>query len=419
MAAPLPVNELITQDVVNAINAFVRPDGTPTGLVAKRPVKSALDPGTGDLSTYVWVDTIKSVPAPWGQLGWQLVLAIATYVREAAGDVPIDQRLLLAMSDVHRAVMADPRRNGKCYVDNHPLPPELVPSQGKGVTCVWSYLACEYRTLRSDPTVLAPAATNELLFQGGSSVLFAPDGGGRPLRLADMRITPLVEPMVRQATDDTNGASRVADEVVVGYRTAFEIDGENLSPQMMAWQLAGSAVGVYDQAGSPLVNLVATVAAADSVVVLRDQQGSPLVPIASVQLVTSPTSSNPTVYAPGTDYLVDADCLAEGFLKIPPGSTIPPGPVLVSLTPTAVAGRPAFDVAAECGFKGTARIVWRDAAGRTVVHGDFRASLVAQPVTEGPGRLAQTKLLLTVLDGGSASAGRVLYPAGSVPAVGY
>ena len=416
-----PVDEQIVNDIALALTGVMTTSaaGVSAKLAVKRATTATGSIGTDDLETLVWFDDPEPAPAPYGQSGWKAVFEVCVYVREDAAGLPIDRRLALVKADVHAALLADPRRGGRLVVDCSFTKILFLDGGESGVSSVRSYLTCEYRTVRGNPRQLAPAAGNELLYQAGATLLFAPAAGGKQVRLADLRVTPLIEPRTEEATDDTNGLGRVADEVVTGVRTRYEVEGENLSPQMLAWQLGGSAVGLYGRAAIPLVNLPVVVGGPDSIVMLVDVQGHPLVPVASVQSVTSPTANNPTVYVAGTDYLVDADCLAEGFIKIPAGSTIPAGMALVNLTPAAVAGRPTFDVAAGCGFRGVARIVWQDATGRTIVHGDFPASIVAQSATTEPGRPAVTKLTLTVLDGGQATAGRVLYPAGSVPAAGY
>ena len=414
-----PVNERILQDLVAALAKAKSADGAPAGLKPRRATTDLRDVDPKDLSVYVWADTFQPLPAPWGQTGWLMTVVIAAYVQESASDVPIDQRLLTAMSDVQRAVMVDPRRAGLCYADNALAPPQLGPD---GLaSCVWTYLECEFRTLRSDPTRLAPQSANEVLFGGGASLHLAAYAGPRSLgpwrRYADLKVTPLYEPDQRFGSDDRDGPARPRDVTDVSFHQAYEVEADYLNPDLLAWQLAGGPVGSYDQAGTPLANVAHVVAAVDSVVPLTDADRRPFYNVAAVTAVTSPAG---VAYQAGRDWVADADALAEGLIRIPATSTIPAGSaVLVSFAPTAATGRPVFDAAMACSPRYRARLVWRASDGRTIVRDAFDAALAVESVTDAQSGPVHTKFKLTVLDDGSASpAGRVLMPAGVVPARG-
>lgn len=417
---PDPIVEQLAANINAALAGVTKTAGYTGDLNVIRATTSTTEIDPSDLKTVIWQENPRPMPAPYGQVGRKQIFAIVVYIREGeTTGVPIDRRINLVVADIERALMADPRRGGICYIDNVFGEPSLEPNNDR-FSSVWIFLQCDYRTLRSDPRKIAPAATNEAFFQGGTVLLLARYTSQRTIgawqRFQDLMIMPLIEPRVATAEDDREGLSRPVEELYVGYRQKYEIEGEQISPEILVWRLGGGAIEQLSRMADPIVAAPHLVAEIDAVVPLYDLNSSPVFLIDSVETVTDATGA--TTYDEGTDYIADAESLKQGFIKIPAGSSIPGGSVIkVSFTPTAFSGRPVFDVAMAPSFRVRARIIWLASDGQVMVHGDFDGSIVAQSVTNEAGMPSTTKLHLTVLDDGSANrCGRMVLAAGPLPA---
>jgi hypothetical protein len=420
---PEPVSEQLAIAIFNALSEVTVVHGYTGDLIVVRATTSATDTNPENLKSVIWQWDPEPQPAPWGQAGWMQIFEIDTAIRESSTGKPVDQRINEASADVQRALMVDRRFGGICHIDAKIIASKANADPAKGYSGVRNYLHCEYRTLTTDPRVLAPTSPNQSFFQGGAVLYLAPYVSERSYgawrRFDNLKITPLIQPKLDSVHDDREGIGHPIDEQHVGYDQKYEIESDFLNLDILGWQMGGGPPDTYSQAATPIVGVSHTVFSADSVVLLHDAGGNPFFNIASIQAVTD--VSGLTTYVSPTDYIADADALREGVLKIPSGSSIAANSVIhVSFTPTAANGRPAFDVAVADAFRVRARVVWRAADGQMMVHPDFKGSLVAQSVTDGITATITTKLLLTVLDDGSGKpAGRFILPSGALPTAGF
>lgn len=422
------VSERIAQNVLAAVSGVTVANGFTMDLVEVERAKTreeAIDPK--DLKTVIWQHPTRPPEnrrAPWGQIEWADIYEICVFARlPKLSTTPVDQKLNAIRCDVERTLMADPRRGGLCFEDNRLGDPIVTNDPETKIYSIRTLLLCNYRTVRSDPRVLAPAATNEQLFQGGATLFIAPYVSRQTLgpwqRFSDLKITPQVEPVTASAKDDRDGVSFPVDEDIVEFKDRYEIDTDSISPQLLQWRLRGGQTQSISRVSTPLTNVAHFGASPDSVVLLQDASKEPIYAATSVELVTSADGS--VTYVANSDYIADAGSLGQGFIKIPPTSSIPANStLLISLTPVAMTGRPSFDVAVACHQRVRTRIVWDASDGQRIVHGDFDASLLAQTVTVDPDEPQQTKLFLNVLsDDSDRRVGRMIIPAGPLPTTGY
>ena len=421
-----PIAEQIAADVLRVVSGITTPPYTFKPLAPQRAVTATDNIDPADLKTIVSTYTLKPRwTAPYGIEERAMVVQAGVYLREGTTALPMDRRAQLVLADLEQALMADRRRSGLCYLDNI-VADRIVDDgvRGEVATGIWSVhvlLLCEFRTLVGQPAVLAPGAGNEGYFQGGCALLVAEHLGERVLGpwhfFGNLQVLPIIEPEIDVINDDRNGALRELEEESVGFRLKYEIGGDYLNPQLLAWYYGGGAAELVTQSGSPLVNVTHVVAGVDSVLPLHDAANNPVFGIASVQSI----AAGAVTYVAGVDYIVDAEAMASGMIKLPATSSIAAGVVSVSFTPTASASRPAFEVAAVCRRNVAARLIWSDSTGAASrVHGDFKGSIVPVSMTDPETKLSTIKLHLTVLDDGTSTPNsRIILPAGALPTAGY
>ncbi len=422
-----PVSEKLAENVIATLRGVTVANGYACTLANPRRTTAAVDDvDAADLSTTVWQHEIKPlgpVAVPFGQTEWSHVFAITVVIRLSGTDPsPIGRRINLIRADVERALMRDPRRGGVCYVDNRFDTPIVTEDSAARIFGLTVLLLCQYRTLRGDPTKLAPAAGNELFFQGGATLYVAPKFNayleGPWQRYADVRAVPRLVPDTETVSDDADGMSRPAHERYAAHAVAYEIDVGYLNPDVIVRQVGGASVDTFTQAGGTYVAVPHGAADAGGLMPLLDAPRPNGVPVFGVTAVGAVTSGDgTTTYVAGIDYTADPAMLADGMLAVPLGSTIPPGStVLVTFTAPSQS-RPAVAVGTACAAGVRARIVWTASDGTQLVHGDFDASLVATSAAATPGEPSSTKLTLNVLgDGSAVPMGRYLLPAGPKPA---
>lgn len=421
-----PICERIAQNVVDALQKITVANGYSAPLASiTRAGFSREQPDPQDLATEIWqysVESATDVKAPYGQRELADVIEVCVYIRDDSNSDAIrDRRLNLARSDIEKALMADPRRGGLCYIDNiFYQQPDRVAYSDTGIYSISIYLYCCYRVMRDDPARLAPVARNQFSFQGGAVLLMARYVNQRQLgafrQFENLRIAPLHEPTTDTMKDDREGAWRNQQEITVGYDDKYEINGEDISPQMLAWLMGGGDVELVNQSETALAGISHLVYETDSVIPLHDSAGTSLFEIVSIESVTDQSAAN--TYELGSDYLAEPEMLRRGIIAIPSGSTIPAGSaVLISFTPGELSARPAFDVSVNCDIRVKARIEWSASDGSLLVHDFFDASFVAQSETREEDKRATTQFYLTILGNGSSTpAGRFIIPAGPIPA---
>lgn len=411
-----PISEQIAANVVSALQDI---DGTGEYYTALSNVirtDASLDDITfNNLEAVVIDESIapdKDKKAPWGQQEWIHAFGITVFIKQAASDpTPISTRINLARADVERALFVDPRRDGLCYVDNKIFDVGISKNQTSGIYGFTVVLLCEYRTMRGQPNVLAPAGNNEQYFQGGAVLLLAPYISQRQIgawrRLQDLRIVPALDPQTETiSTDRNDGLTRPTDTLYSGHKLKFTIEADYQNQDILAWRFGGSGNTVITQSAQT-VSATVVVNSVDSVIPVS------LLPIQSVQSVGS--------YVAGTDYIADAVSLSQGIILIPPGSRIPaPCAVTVNYTIPTITSRPAFNPAKIEDARHRARIIWIAADGQQLVFGDFDASIVATISAADAAAINSTTFMLTVLDDGSGTpAGQLISVAGPLPTAGY
>jgi hypothetical protein len=426
---PDPVSERLSASVLAALQNVTVANGYTCTLVNPHRATASVEEGSpANLSTVVWQHEVKPDKvgsAPFGQAEWVHIFEVAVALRLSNTDTtPIGRRINLTRADVERALMADPRRGGLCFVDNEILDPVLTEDSEAKIFGVRVMLMCQYRTLRGDPRQLAPIAGNETYFQGGATLYIAPRVNqylvGPWTPYADVRVVPRLAPETETINSDADGMSRPTVERYAAHAIRYEVDVGYLNPDLIVRQVGGGAVATATQTGGTYTAVPHRVAGVNCVIPLMDAAapaGQSVFGVTAVAAVTS--ADGATTYAAGTDYAALPTQLPDGMLAIPAGSTIPPGATVLITFAAPAQNRVAVTVGTACNADVRARIVWTASDGTQLVHGDFDASLVATSAAAPPGELTSTKLILNVLgDGSAVPMGRYLLPAGPTPA-GY
>ena len=154
MPLPVPVIELIAQDVLATLAGVTVENGFNYTLSAQRHSKAG-DKRAHLSAVIVQEDPVEEPLKVYNTLEWRLVFSIGVFVIPSETDATaIDTYCNLIRSDVEKAMMVDRYRGGNA-LDTLIRAPRTGVEEGLEYDCIAIQVEVNYRTAETDPTVNA------------------------------------------------------------------------------------------------------------------------------------------------------------------------------------------------------------------------------------------------------------------------